>query len=718
MHNTAQKIPTVTSVVGDNRGVVPASPDIPPPSLYINRELSWLEFNKRVLEEAQDERHPLLERVKFLAIFGSNLDEFYMIRISGPQAQKAAGIVDRGIDGFTPTEALTRINERVAQLNREAHICWIRLLAELKREQIFINALADLSETELAFVSHYFYEEIFPILTPLAVDSGHPFPHISNLSLNLAIVLRDIQNGDRFARMKVPGTLPRLINVPSENGIHRFVWIEEVIAYHLKALFPGEGLDPIAVYPFRVTRNADIEIQEAGAEDLMLTVQEGIRRRHFEFVTRLEIGANLPERIRVQLIENLEMDDTNLVVVEGYMGLSGVMELTKANRPDLKYTPHIPRIPRLFQKGEDMFSILTRQNVFLHHPYDSFHPIIQFVEESARDPQVRAIKQTLYRLGPNPPLVPALIEARDADTQVAVLVELKARFDEENNIQWARQLEEAGVHVVYGLIGLKTHCKVTLVVRREAGGIRRYLHLGTGNYNATTARFYTDFGLLTADPDLGADATDLFNYLTGYSRQKKFRKILVAPVNLRERLAAMIERETEHAREGRAARLLFKMNALTDAEMIDLLYKASQAGVQVDLIVRGVCSLCPGVKGVSDHIKVISIVGRFLEHARAYYFENGGHPDLYLGSADLMTRNLDRRVEVLFPVEDAPIREHLVRDILLVQLADTVQARRLLSDGTWERIRPESRKKRVDSQANFLNGATKINRRQGPIKTP
>ncbi|MDX1933399.1 MAG: polyphosphate kinase 1 [Capsulimonadales bacterium] len=684
-------------------------------SLYFNRELSWLEFNKRVLEEAQDERNPLLERVKFLAIFHSNLDEFYMIRISGPQAQRKAGVHEAGADGLTPAEALLRINARVTELYRESRACYLRLFAELKRERIFLLPLHELPASDHTFLSSYFLNEIFPILTPLAVDPGHPFPHISNLSLNLAIVLRDESDGERFARMKVPGTLPRLIELPVDGDSHRFVRIEDVIEHHLKALFPGEGLEPVAVFPFRVTRNADIEIQEGDAADLLELVQEGVRRRHFEFVTRLEIGPHLPERIRQQLLENLEMTDSDTVVVDGEMGLSSLMELTRVDRPDLKFEPHIPHIPGQFSSGEDIFDVLTRQDVLLHHPYDSFAPVIQLVERSARDPHVRAIKQTLYRLGSNSPLVPALIEARDADTQVAVLVELKARFDEENNIQWARRLEEAGVHVVYGLIGLKTHCKVTLVVRRESGGIRRYLHLGTGNYNATTARIYTDFSLLTADPELGADATDLFNYLTGYSRQRKFRKMLVAPVNLRQELTERIDRETERARDGKPARLIFKMNSLTDIGMIDHLYRASRAGVRVDLIVRGVCSLRPGIPGVSENIEVISIVGRFLEHARIYYFENAGSPELYLGSADLMTRNLDRRVEVLFPISDPPMRERIVRDVLQVQLADNVQARRLLSDGTWERIRPEGRKKRIDAQTLFLNGGRKpVRRRNTP----
>lgn len=677
------------------------------PALYINRELSWLLFNKRVLEEAWDPRHPLLERVKFLAIFGSNLDEFFMIRVSGLQAQRAEGIADVAADGMTPTEALAQIAERVQACLADAHACWKELHGLLRRENIEVRHYHELSAGDKAALATYFETEVFPILTPLAVDPGHPFPHISNLSLNLAVEVRDPGVGKRFARMKVPGTLPRLVPIPAcdiddPHGAVRFVWLEEVIAAHVGALFPG--LEPVAAYPFRVTRNADIEIQEDEAEDLLRTVQANIRERHFGFVTRLEVTSAMPARIRDLLVENLEMDARNLVVSDGEMGHSSLMELMRVDRPDLKYPPHVPRVPAVLTTGDDLFSVLSRQDVLLHHPFDSFAPVIDLVRTAAHDPHVRAIKQTLYRLGPKSPIIDALIEARDADTQVAVLVELKARFDEENNIEWARALDQAGVHAVYGLIGLKTHCKMLLVVRREPGGIRRYVHVGTGNYNVATARIYTDFSLMTSDPDLGADASDLFNYLTGYSRQTSFRKMLVAPINLRERVAQMIQHEIDNAKAGQPARLIFKMNALVDPDMIDLLYAASRAGVRVDLIVRGICCLRPGIKGISDNIEVISIVGRFLEHSRVYYFENGGDPLVYMGSPDLMQRNLDRRVEILFPIEDPVLREHVVRDILAVLLADNAQARRLRPDGTYERLRPLRRKRRIDAQALFLRG--------------
>ncbi len=691
----------------------PVAPVPPAPSsLYINRELSWLLFNRRVLEEAWDAKHPLLERVKFLAIFGSNLDEFFMIRVSGLQAQRAADVADVAGDGMTPTKALDAIARQVDVLMGDARACWRELLHLLARDGIAVRHYHELSPDDKAAMTAYFHDEISPILTPLAVDPGHPFPHISNLSLNLAVVVRDPALGERFARMKVPGSLPRLVALPADlretaaAGAHapaRFVWLEEVIAAHAGVLFPG--LQAVAAYPFRVTRNADVEIQEDEAEDLLRTIQEGIRERHFGFVTRLEVTPAMTETVRVLLIENLEMDARNVVVGDGPMGHSSLMELMKQDRPDLKDPPLVPRVPAVLSTGEDLFSVLSRQDVLLHHPFDAFAPVIGLVETAARDTSVRAIKQTLYRVGPQSPVVKALIEARDADTQVAVLVELKARFDEENNIEWARALEDAGVHVVYGLIGLKTHCKVLLVVRREPSGIRRYVHLGTGNYNAQSARIYTDFSLMSSDPDLGADASDLFNLLTGYSRQKTFRKILVAPLNLRERMAAMIVRETEHARAGRPARLIFKMNALVDPALIELLYAASRAGVQVDLIVRGICCLRPGVPGVSENIRVVSIVGRFLEHSRVYYFQNDDSPELYLGSADLMERNLDRRVEVLFPLENPVLRDHVVRDILSIYLADNVQSRRLLSDGTFERVRPRApRARRVDSQAIFLKG--------------
>ncbi|WP_309708639.1 polyphosphate kinase 1, partial [Armatimonas sp.] len=561
---------------------LPLAPERMP---YINRELSWLAFNSRVLEEAWDTTNPLLERVKFLSIFGNNLDEFFMIRVSGLQAQRKAHVADVAADGLAPTEALDQIGLEVAKLSAQAQDCWKELRRLLKRNRIEVVGYESLSTEEKKTLKRFFDDEVFPTLTPLAVDHGHPFPHISNLSLNLAIVVNDPQRGQRFARMKIPASFPRLMSTEAGGETTRFVWIEEVIAHHVGTLFPG--LEAVAVYPFRVTRDADIEIQEDETEDLLRAIEEDISKRHFGFVTRLEVTEAMPEHIRNLLIEGLQMDSRNLVAtgdgLGGELGYSSLMELMKVDRPEIKDKSYVPRLPAALSNGENIFSAIQAGDVLLHHPYDSFAPVLALVETAARDPHVLAIKQTLYRVGANSPLIPALITARDVDTQVAVLVELKARFDEQNNIAWARQLEQAGVHVVYGLIGLKTHSKCLLIVRKEADGIKRYVHFGTGNYNATTARFYTDLGLLTCDEELGADVTDLFNYLTGYSRQTKFRKILVAPINLRQEIAYRIQRETEHAKAGRPAKLIFQMNALVDPEMIGLLYDASRAGVKIEL---------------------------------------------------------------------------------------------------------------------------------------
>ncbi|MCX6367861.1 MAG: polyphosphate kinase 1 [Armatimonadetes bacterium] len=677
---------------------LPLAPERMP---YINRELSWLAFNSRVLEEAWDTTNPLLERVKFLSIFGNNLDEFFMIRVSGLQAQRTAHVADVAADGLTPTEALDQIGKEVEKLSAQAQDCWKELRRLLKRQQIEVLTYDELSDSERGHLARFFENEVFPTLTPLAVDHGHPFPHISNLSLNLAIVVNDPVRGQRFARMKIPATLSRLVPTGSTT---RFVWIEEVIAHHIGALFPGLDVNHKAVYPFRVTRDADIEIQEDETEDLLRSIEADINKRHFGFVTRLEVTEAMPATIRTLVIEGLEMDPRNLVAtgasLGGELGYSSLMELMKVDRPDLKDKPYISRMPAALSTGQDIFGAIANSDILLHHPYDSFAPVLALVETAARDPHVLAIKQTLYRVGANSPLIPALIAARDVDTQVAVLVELKARFDEQNNIAWARQLERAGVHVVYGLIGLKTHSKCLLIVRKEADGIKRYVHFGTGNYNATTARFYTDLGLLTCDEELGADVTDLFNYLTGYSRQTKFRKLLVAPINLRQEIAYRIQRETEHAKAGRAAKLIFQMNALVDPEMIGLLYDASRAGVKIELIIRGICCLLPKLPGWSENIRVISIVGRFLEHARIFYFENGGDSELYAGSADLMQRNLDRRVEVVFPIESPKLKAHVVKKILATLLADNVQARELQPDGSYERLKPTDRKRR-DSQMLF-----------------
>jgi polyphosphate kinase len=687
--------------------------DLDDPQLYLNRELSQLEFFRRVLEEARDVLNPLLERVKFLAIVGSNLDEFFMVRVAGLKQQIAAGVVDLSLDGLTPAEQLAAIRKAVSKLLAEARDCYQDdLLPKLAEAGIHLLGYVDLDHRQQAFVKKYFTQVIFPVLTPLAFDPGRPFPHISNLSLNLAVLLRDPAGKEHFARVKVPATLPRLVPLRRSSGSvrkdgtaprsHYFVWLEQVIAAHLEALFPG--MEILSAHPFRVVRDADILIQELEADDLLETMEQSVRRRRFGSVVQLAVNKATPLDIRDILRENLEVERRDIYTIEGPLGLSDLMGLTQIERYDLKDAPFVPATPPALNLGhdQDIFAAIRREDILLHHPYDSFAPVVAFLQAAARDPDVLAIKQTLYRVGRNSPVVEALLEAATNGKQVAVLVELKARFDEESNIGWAKRLEAEGVHVIYGLLGLKTHSKIALVVRKEGEGVRRYVHLATGNYNGITAQVYTDLGLFTCNADIGADATDLFNYLTGYSAKDAYRKLLVAPINLRARMEHLIRREMEHQRHGERGHLVFKLNALVDRPMIKLLYQASRAGVQVDLLVRGMCCLRPGVAGLSDNIRVISIVGRFLEHSRVYYFRNGGQEEIFLGSADLMTRNLDHRVEVLCPVEDARFIRHLRDEVLMTYLADNVQARCLHTDGSYERRQASPTETVEDSQAALL----------------
>jgi polyphosphate kinase len=664
--------------------------------LYLNRELSLLAFQRRVLEEAEDDTNLLLERVKFLAILGSNIDEFFMVRVSGLLEQVDAGIVEVGADGMGPPAQLVTIRREVKKLLADAHKCLSgSLLPALETVGIQILDYPALTNAQLALVNTYFTESIFPVLTPLAFDPGRPFPHISNLSVNLAVLIRDSKSVEHFARVKVPDSLPPFIPLRAKkknlkrHRLHEneeFVWIEQVIAANLSALF--RGMDIIEAHAFHVTRDADIEIQELEAEDLLETIEESIRQRRFGRVIRLEVGDDMPAHILEILMSNLEIDSSQVYRVKGPLSLSRLMQLFSLERPDLKETPFQPAVPRaltVHSDEEDLFALIRRQNILLHHPFDSFQPVVDFISKAARDPNVLAIKMVLYRIGRNSPILEALMEALENGKQVAVLVELKARFDEESNIEWARALEKQGVHVVYGLVGLKTHCKVTMVVRREEGAIRRYLHLATGNYNTVTARLYTDIGMLTSDEELGADVTDLFNYLTGYSAKRSYNKLLVSPVNLRDRLESLIQREIDHQVQGKRGHLILKMNALVDHKIIRLLYEASRAGVKIDLLVRGICCLKPGIPNISDQIQVTSVVGRFLEHSRIYYFHNGGDELIYLGSADLMPRNLDRRVEVLFPLEDPDLIQYLKDQILALYLADNVKARVMRSDGSYVR---------------------------------
>jgi polyphosphate kinase len=695
-----------------------ASQEARRPDLYINRELSWIEFNRRVLEEAENEHIPLLERVKFLSIFGTNLDEFFMIRVAGLKDQIAAHVTTLSPDGMTAEQQLTAVRARLAPLIAEAHQCWRASLLPLLAEQhIYVLDYEQLDEQQRAAMQAYFEREIFPVLTPLAVDPGHPFPHISNRSLNLAVAIKDPEHDERFARVKVPPLLPRLLPVPvgDDAGVYAFVWIEQVIAAHLNQLFPGFHI--LESYSFRVLRDADIELQEDEAGDLLILeeVQKGLRERRFGSVVDLAINPSMPQRIRNLLLENLEITPRDLTVIDGPLGIGEVIDLYHVNRPDLKYPPFTPYTPPMLRHGQDVFAAIRRHDILLHHPYDGFTSVVDFVRAAAHDPLVLAIKQTLYRVGTNAPIVDALMEAVENGKQVAALVELKARFDEENNIGWARELENAGVHVVYGLVGLKTHAKVALVVRREEDGLRRYVHLGTGNYNATTARIYEDLCLLTCNPDFGADASELFNMLTGYSRQDCFRKLLIAPVTLRRCFSELVEREMRIQQEHGNGRLIFKCNALVDPEIISLLYRASQVGVEIDLIVRGICSLRPGVPGVSENIRVKSIVGRFLEHSRIYSFGNNGNEEIYLGSADLMERNLDKRVEALFPIEDPILRDAIRHEVLDRELEDTVNSSILLPDGSYVHARPEPGEPPFDCQAWFISHPILVPELENPL---
>ena len=689
--------------------------DLSAPSLYINRELSLLEFQRRVLEEAFDDRNPLLERLKFLAIFGSNMDEFFMVRVSGIRKQVETHIMEVFPDGMTPPEVLASIRKLSLELYGNAlHCLHKKIQPQMDKAGIHLMDYRKLTETQRNRADDYFREVVYPVLTPLALDPGHPFPHISNLSLNLAIVIKDRKGNEKFARLKVPNTLPRLVPIKRSSGAarkdgtipfhHYFVWLEQVIEANLAMLFPG--MEVAAAYPFRIIRDADVQLQEIEADDLLETMEQNIRKRRFASVVQLEIYESMPQPIRNLLIENLEIRPNDLYVMPAPLGLSSLWQIyNHVERHDLKFPVYHPVVPGVFREATlagDIFEVIKQGNVLLHQPYDSFNPIVDFLRASARDPNVLAIKQTVYRVGQNAPVVESLLEATERGKQVAVMVELKARFDEESNIGWARMLEQEGVHVVYGLVGLKVHCKMIMVVRREGDGIRRYLHLGTGNYNAVTSLVYEDFGLFTCDDDIASDVTDLFNYLTGYATKHEFKKLLVAPINLRSGLESLVRREIEHARAGRKAQLIFKVNAIVDPSFIRLLYEASQAGVKVDLLVRSMCCLRPGIKGVSDNIHVVSIVGRYLEHSRVYYFCNGGKEEIYMGSADLMTR-IDHRVEVVFPIESAEHVRQIRDEMLDTYLKDNMRARLMQQDGTYIRLKAKNEDHAVDVQEILMN---------------
>lgn len=650
--------------------------------LLIDRELSLLEFNRRVLDEALDPNNPILERVRFLSIVGSNLDEFFMVRVAGIFRQIEAG--DVAASGETrPSLLLEHIRPNATLLLNQAQDCFRNeLLPALAENGIRFLQWSDLTRDQMAQISAYFHANIFPVLTPLGVDPGHPFPHISNLSSNLGVLIKE-KNSEKFARVKVPDSLPQLLRVDTES----YIWLHEVIRANLRELFPGMKF--LEASPFRVTRDADLDIQEWEAIDLLETTQQTVRQRRFADVVRLEVGRDMSQHLLRTLMSNLEVDETDVYHMDGWVPLSELKQIANLDRPELKFRPFIPTVPPvLADLPEDIFAQIRKQDILLHHPFHSFSPVIDFLAQAARDPSVLTIKMTLYRVGSNSPIVQHLLEAMENGKQVAVFVELKARFDEGSNIKWAMALEREGVHVVYGLPGLKVHSKVALVVRKEGDAIRRYVHLATGNYNPQTASLYTDLCLFTSDEQIGADCTDLFNFLTGYSNKTDYRQLMISPINLKSRLEWLIEREIQHQEAGRQGRIIIKVNSLVDRKIVDLLYKASQAGVKIDLIVRGVCCLRPGLPMVSDNIRVISVIGRFLEHSRIFYFRNGGAEEVFLGSADLMPRNLDRRVEVVFPVK-GQLANHVVKHVLKAYLEDNSRARLMQPDGTYVRVKSD-----------------------------
>ena len=697
--------------------------DLDSSDYYINREISLIDFQERVLTEARSKKYPLLERLKFLAYVFHNLDEFFMVRVGGLHMQNAAGVSDLSIDGQTPAEQLAQIRKSTEKLYSRAQDCWINeIKPALGGAGIQILQYNELNDKQKNSVDKYYLETIFPTLTPLAFDPGHPFPHISNLSLNLAVFIEDKEKQQHFARVKVPSSLPRFIPIKRSSGgvrkdgtvpfKHLFVWIEEVIENNLQNLFPGMKI--LNAHPFRIVRNNDMEIQEIEAGDLLETMEESVRQRRFGSIVQLAVNKDITTDALSLLTSNLNVDKNDVFMFEGALGLSSLMELSKIDRFDLKRKQFIPYTPPKLKfdlnLSDDFFSIIRKEEIILHHPYDSFDPVVKFINAAAEDPRVLTIKQTLYRTGPKSPIVPALLRARrDFNKQVAVLVELKARFDEESNITWAKRLEDEGVHVTYGLVGLKTHCKIALVVRHDEDDvIRRYLHLGTGNYNHITAHAYEDFGFFTCDEAIGADATDLFNYLTGYSAIQEFRKLLVAPITLRDKLTEQIQNEIDHQQNGKQGRMILKMNALVDKKIIKHLYMASQAGVKIDLIVRGISCLKPGIPGVSENIRVISVLGKYLEHSRVYYFHNGGKPVMLIGSADLMPRNLNNRVEVLFPITNVRLIKKIKKEVLEVYLKSGIRAWELKPDGEYEWL-AEDPETAFDIQEHFITKAENPN---------
>ncbi|MBD2253009.1 polyphosphate kinase 1 [Nostoc parmelioides] len=699
------------------------------PQYYLNRELSWLEFNNRVLHEACDSRTKLLERLKFLAIFSSNLDEFFMVRVAALKQQVEAKVSQLTPDGRTPQQQLNDIRLNLIPQVTKQHQHFEQIIRPLLASHgIHILDYINLTQKQRSYLDNYFEDQIFPVLTPLAVDPSHPFPYISNLSLNLAVVVKNPETEEEFfARVKVPSVLPRFLPLPPELAFQEdgqaANWIgvplEQAIAHNLDSLFPGMNIQEY--HPFRITRDADLTLEEDEADDLLLAIEQELRKRRMGgSPVRIEIQSQTPELIRTRLLQDLDLTEQDVYEVDGLLGLRDLMSFMALPLPELKDPPRQSVVPMRLQRlrepnlnpdvleleeGKDFFSVIREKDLFVHHPYQSFSAtVVRFITHAAHDPNVLAIKMTLYRTSGDSPIVNALIAAAENGKQVSVLVELKARFDEENNIYWARRLERVGVHVVYGLVGLKTHCKTVMVVRREKDRMRRYVHIGTGNYNPKTARLYTDLGLFSCREELGADITDLFNFLTGYSRQKSYRELLVAPVNMRDRFLELIRREITNVQHGFSGRIVAKMNSLVDPQIIAALYEASRAGVQIDLIIRGICCLRPGIKDISENIRIISIIGRFLEHSRIYYFHNNGQEEIFIGSADWMSRNLDRRVEVITPIKDPDIAKDL-QEILGILLADNRQAWDLQADGSYIQRLPGEDCPETNSQKTLMSMA-------------
>lgn len=686
-----------------------------PMARFLNRDLSLLEFFKSVLQEGLDDSQPLLERLKFMAIFGSNIDEFFMIRVSSLK-EKAGQRAEVSPDGFTLPELLAEIRARVLEMTRKQAECIERsLLPSLEKEGIVLLQYKDLKHSEKAEIDAYFDENIAPVITPQAVDPTHPFPYVSGATLNIGLYIKPVLSkrvarafakiGDEFfVRIEIPAFLPRFVPLRQTATESRFIPVEEVVKANIRKIAPDARPDRCHI--FRLTRDGDLDLRESEAQDLLETMEENLKERRFGDVVRLEVSQCMPETMVEHLTKSLKIEADDVYKVSGPMKVSDLWSIVGLNRPDLKEPPVRQRKLDVLSTDESIFDVVKREDVLLHHPYQPYTSVTDMIAEAAEDPQVLAIKMCLYRIGEDSPIAPLLIKASENGKQVTALIEIKARFDEANNIEWGKRLEEAGVHVVYGLLGLKTHAKTTLIVRKEDEGLRRYVHLATGNYNPATSTVYTDLGLLTADEAIGADVADLFNYLTVYTEPKEIRRLLIAPINLRERMTELIDREISNAKAGRRARLIAKLNRLADTEIVSKLYEASQAGVEVDLIVRGICTLRPGVPGLSENIRVRSIVGRLLEHSRIYYFENGGDPEVFVGSSDWMPRNLDRRVEVLTPIRDRRIARYLGETYLPTYLKDNVKARLLQPDGTY--IRAPREGDLVDAQISFQEKSTKL----------